>query len=387
MADGEKRIAVDNAEICQTSRVYYCMAVDSPPLISSSIKKLILVSALIGYTVLVLYLLYYVGINELIAVIGRVSLGIYALAIASLIISLTFHTLVWFQLLNSLSIRLSFRRTYILYWVGVFVDNLIPGGWSGDLFKAYLLNKDPSVQSGKAVASVVAKNTYEAIFNLGNMVLGLILLLLNYTLEGSLLITLGGIMLLLTLPLVILLLASFKPESAKKLVEALFRFASGMSRKRWSLAELQAKVEKALGDYHEGMKTLLEKPRLLFKPMVLSFFAWGFEVITLLFVFASVGQLIPIDKIMIVRSIAGNVEAQGYAFAGYAQIITSEIYNALGVPVAIGVSVALLGGVMIFLLKTVISYAAFHYTIFSRCAGSFVKNDDKREIGIHKAEE
>jgi uncharacterized membrane protein YbhN (UPF0104 family) len=90
------------------------MVVDNPPVISSSIKKLILVSALLGYTVLVLYLLYYVGISELIAVIGRVSLGIYALAIASLIISLTFHTLVWFQLLNSLSIKQSFRRTYVL---------------------------------------------------------------------------------------------------------------------------------------------------------------------------------------------------------------------------------------------------------------------------------
>jgi hypothetical protein len=45
---------------------------------------------------------------------------------------------------------------------------------------------------------------YEAIFNLGNMILGGSLLL-NYSFEGSLLITLGGIMLLLTLPLIILL--------------------------------------------------------------------------------------------------------------------------------------------------------------------------------------
>jgi hypothetical protein len=104
---------------------------------------------------------------------------------------------------------------------------------------------------------------------------------------------------------------------------------------------------------------------MLFKPMVLSFFAWGFEVLMLLFVFAALGQLIPVDKVIIVRSIAGNVEAQGYAFVGYAQIITSEIYGALGVPFAIGASVALLGGVLIFLLKTGISYTAFHYTVIS----------------------
>jgi uncharacterized protein (TIRG00374 family) len=341
------------------------MAIDQRPLLSPSIGKWILVSALLGYTALIFYLLYFVGLGELIAVIERVNISVYVLAITSVLLSLTFHTLVWFQLLNTLKIRLSLRRTYVLYWVGVFVDNLIPGGWSGDLFKAYLLNKDPKVESGKAVASVVAKNVYEAIFNLGSMVLGIVLLLLNYTLEGSLLITLGSIMLLLTLPLVILLLASFKPESAKKVVDYLFRFISRLARNRLRLAALESKVMKALGDYHDGMKMLLQNPRVLLRPIVLSFFAWGFEVLALLFVFASLGQLIPLDKVVIVRSIAGNVEAQGYAFVGYAQIISSEIYNALGVPFAVGASVALLSGVVIFLIKTVISYIAFQFTVFT----------------------
>lgn len=207
---------------------------------------------------------------------------------------------------------------------------------------------------------------YEAIFNLGNMVLGIILLLLNYTFEGTLLITLGGIMLLLTLPLVILLTASFKPESAKKIVAALFRFLSRIGKKRWHLGALKAKVDNALGDYHDGMAILLKNPRVLFKPMLLSFLAWGFEVIALLFVFGSLGQLIPLDKVVIVRSISGNVEAQGFAFLGYGQIITSELYRSLGVSFAIGASVALLGGVVMFWIKTAISYTAFHYTVFSR---------------------
>jgi len=349
------------------------MTTDKIPTINPSMK-LIVVPALLGYSALVLYLFYFVGIGELILVVGRVNIGIYALAIASVMISLMFHTLVWFQLLKALSIRLSFRKTTILYWVGVFVDNLIPGGWSGDLFKAYLLNKDPVVQSGKAVASVVAKNMYEAIFNLVNMILGIVLLLLNYTLEGSLLLALGGVMMLLTLPLIILLVVSFKLEGAKKVIAGLFRFLSRVGRNRWHFAELQAKINKALGDYHEGMKILVRNPRMLFKPMVLSFFAWGFEVITLLFVFAALGQLIPPDKVIIVRSIAGNIESQGYAFVGYAQIITSEIYRALGVPFVIGASVALLGGVGIFWLKTVISYIAFHYTVFYKRAKNIRTN-------------
>src|SRR3972149_3576706 len=353
------------------------MTTEKLPSINPSMK-LIVVPALLGYSALALYLFYFVGIGEVILVVGRVNLGIYALAIASVLISLVFHALVWFQLLRALSISLSFRKTTILYWVGVFVDNLIPGGWSGDLFKAYLLNKDPTVQSGKAVASVVAKNMYEAIFNLVNMIVGLVLLMLNYTLEGSLLITIGGIMMLLTLPLIILLVVSFKLEGAKKVIAALFRFLSHVGRNRWNLVEIQAKINKALGDYHEGMKILVRNPKMLFKPMVLSLFAWGFEVITLLFVFAALGQMIAPDKIIIVRSIAGNIESQGYAFAGYAQIITSEIYRALGVPFIIGASVALLGGAAIFWLKTGISYVAFHYTIFYKRAKNVRANHNQQ---------
>jgi uncharacterized protein (TIRG00374 family) len=251
----------------------------------------------------------------------------------------------------------------------VFVDNLIPGAWSGDLFKAYLLSKDPSVDSGKAVASVVAKNVYEAIFNLGGMIVGLTFLLLTYKIQDNVILTaIGGILVLLTMPVVVLLLISFNPEAAKKALALLIRFVSKIVGKRWNPAKFQESMNKILDQYHEGMKTLLQNPRMLFKPMILSFFAWGFEVITLLLVFASLGQLVAPDKVLIVRSIAGNVEYQGYVFTGYAQIMTTALYTALGINIALSASVALLGGLVVFWMKTGISYAAFHCTIFSPCS-------------------
>ena len=105
---------------------------------------------------------------------------------------------------------------------------------------------------------------------------------------------------------------------------------------------------------------------MLVKPMILSFFAWAFEVVTLLLVFASLGQAIPLDKVVIVRAIGGNIEYQGYVFAGYAQIVTTTLYRVLGVQTAMAASVAILGGVVIFWIKTVLSYAAFHYTLFRK---------------------
>jgi uncharacterized protein (TIRG00374 family) len=333
-----------------------------------SVKKWILISAAIGYTALAVYLLYFVGFFDLVEAIQKVNIGIYLLAIGAVILSITFHTLVWFKLLNFVNIKLSFRRTYVLYWLGIFIDNLIPGGWSGDLFKAYLLGRELDLDSGRAVASVVAKNMYEAIFNLGNMVLGLVLLLLNYTLEGAIFIGIGGIMFLLTLPLIILMIVSFRPKGAKRTVSLFIRGTARLTRNRLNLSKFQGEIDKLLDDYHEGMKILIESPRMLVKPMILSFFAWGFEILTLYLVFVSLGFFVSADKVIIVRSIAGNVEAQGYTFAGYAQIITTSLYTALGILPALAASVGLLGGVVVFWLKTGISYAAFHCVVFADCA-------------------
>jgi uncharacterized protein (TIRG00374 family) len=132
--------------------------------------------------------------------------------------------------------------------VGIFVDNLIPGGWSGDLFKAYLLSKEPNIDAGKAVASVVAKNMYEAIFNLGNMVLAIILLAMNYSFQNSLAASIGAVMVLITLPLVVLIVVSFRTEGAKKIVNKIIGGISRLTKNRWNLSRFQIEIDKLL-DY------------------------------------------------------------------------------------------------------------------------------------------
>jgi uncharacterized membrane protein YbhN (UPF0104 family) len=130
---------------------------------------------------------------------------------------------------------------------------------------------------------------------------------------------------------------------------------------------------------------------VVIQPAIFSFFAWGFEVLTIFFVFSAFGFLIPADKVIIVRSIAANIEAQGYAFAGYAQIVATALYTALGIDLALAASVALLGGVVVFWLKTAISYVAFHYVVISNHPQTITKSieeviteTDFKEKDIHE---
>jgi uncharacterized protein (TIRG00374 family) len=348
--------------------------VEAPKPIPDSLRKIIIISAVIGYTALIIYLFYFVGFADLFATLEQVNLGLYALAIAISIISIFFHTLVWHRLLQYLSIKLAYHRSLILYWVGIFVDNLIPGGWSGDFFKAYLLSKEPNIDAGKAVASVVAKNMYEAIFNLGNMVLAIILLAMNYSFQNSLIVSIGVVMVLITSPLVFLIAVSFRPEGAKKIVNKIIGGISLLTRNRWNLIRVQIEIDKLLDDYHEGMTILVHHPKVVIQPVIFSFFALVFEVLTVFLVFNAFGFVILADKVIIVRSIAANIEAQGYAFAGYAQIVATALYTALGIDLALAASVALLGGVVVFWLKTAVSYVAFHYVVISNHPQTITKS-------------
>ncbi len=336
---------------------------EPPKPVPVAVRKIVLVSAIIGYAALILYLIFFVGLFDLFAILEKINVGVYVLAIAAVMLSIFFHTVVWYKLLHYLSIKLSFRKTFSLYWVGIFVDSIVPGGWSGDLFKAYLLSRQPNIEGGKAVASVVAKNMYEAIFNLGNMVLGLVLLILNYSYESAILFSIGIVMVLLTLPLVVLLVISFRPEGAKKVVAACIRGITVLSRNRWNLKKFEVEVDKLLDDYHLGMKILLNKPKMLTQPMFFSFFAWLFEIAALFLVFAALGFLVFPDQVIIVHSIAGNIESQGYGFAGYAQIVATSLYTTLGIQQALAASAALLGGVIIFWLKMGLAYVAFYFVV------------------------
>jgi uncharacterized protein (TIRG00374 family) len=346
---------------------------EPPKPIPKRLRRLILVSAVIGYAALIVYLIFFVGIFDLFAVLGKIDVAVYALALTAVMLSIFFHTVVWYKLLQYLSIKVSFRKTFSLYWVGIFIDSIVPGGWFGDIFKAYLLSREPNVESGKAVASVVAKNVYEAIFNLGNMVLGIALLVLNFSYESAVLFWLGAVMVLLTLPLVVLLIISFRPEGAKRMLAFFIHGICRLSRNRWNLKKFEAEIDKLLDDYHLGMKTLLQKPKMLTQPLVFSFFAWSFEVATLFLVFAALGLIVMPTEVIIVRSIAGNIEAQGYAFAGYAQIVATSLYTTLGIQQALAASAALLGGVIVFWLKMGLAYVAFYFVVLVNYTKNTVK--------------
>lgn len=67
-----------------------------------------LLSLLIGLTVFLIYLYFFVRIKDLMAVAQRTNPVYYALAIIALFLSATFYSLTWQHFLHILSIKLPF---------------------------------------------------------------------------------------------------------------------------------------------------------------------------------------------------------------------------------------------------------------------------------------
>src|SRR4030042_1602809 len=186
-------------------------------------KKWITLSAVLGFVAFLCYLLFFTDFAQVATVIGTISVPIYALAFGCVIVASAFDALAWKSTLDTLKVETTFRRIFSLSWVGHFVDTLIPGGLAGDAFKTYLLTKDKDVNGSKAVASIVIKNVLELVVVLASLVVGIVLLALNYSVNSLVMTAIGVTMVLLALPLVLIVYLSINASATEKLLRVIER--------------------------------------------------------------------------------------------------------------------------------------------------------------------
>ncbi len=132
----------------------------------------------VGLSAFILYILFLnVDISKISAMAQRADLTIYSLAIVVSIGEVFFATLSWQVLLSILKVKISIIRSFIYTWYSTFIDTLIPAeGVSGELSKIYLMTREQSGISGKAVASVFMQRIIGLAINMVVLVLGVVYL-------------------------------------------------------------------------------------------------------------------------------------------------------------------------------------------------------------------
>jgi glycosyltransferase 2 family protein len=339
--------------------------------LNSSVKKWISISAFIGFAVFLLYLYFFTDIVGVASIIGSTNLFVYSLAFMCILASVSFITLAWDCLLKALAIKVNFRRVFDLTWVGIFVDAIIPGGWSGDAFMVYLISRDPKIDTGKAAASIVMKNVLELLIVIGLAFLGLVLLSLNYSLESGVLITIGTALALMAMPFVVIIYLSINLNATRKILRRLRLAYSYLRRRSANIEDFEQKIGEKLKEYHDGLSILKANPKPIFQTVLFEIIAWSFEIIALFIVFVSIGEFISADKVIITNILSTTLQTQGVAFAGFTQVVTASVYTILGISPNLSAASTVLSGFASFWFRTIIAFFAFQFVVLSRCVPPF----------------
>ena len=322
------------------------------------IKTWVSLLAIVGFIVFVVYLLFFTDLVKVSVIISGISVPIYFLVFVCIVFEALFNSLAWKATLDNVSVKTTFKRVFCLGRVGAFLDCIIVGGWSGDIFMTYLLGKDEGVDIVKVAASVIVKDILELLVTILSLTIGMILLVLNYSVNTLVLTAIGITMLFFALPLILIVYLSTNISVTKRLLQFLVRITARIKHKKPS-GEFEEKIATQIANFHDVIMIIKKKPKSMIKPMFYQTMAWVSSIAALYLVFIALGSITGLDKIVITNTIVSTISNQGVALAGFSQIISSGLYQVLGIIDTMAQASSLLAGFAGFWFVFVTSFVFF----------------------------
>ena len=335
-------------------------------------KRWVPIAAVIVFVAFLAYLFFFTDFTQVQLVIAGVSIPIYLLAFLAVIGSVVFDSLAWRALLKSLGEPTSFWRVFELTWVGQFLDSLIPGGWAGDLFKTYLLIKEDGANSAKATAAIIIKDALELFAFLGSVIVGIILLVSFYSISGGLITAIAITLLLLSLPLVLVIYLAMNLRATTKLMNIVYKLVAKIKGEKTGKS-LQDKLKGQIQEFHDGIVSMRQNPKSMIKPAFYEIMTVLFDVLVLLIVFYALGAFIGFDKVLIANTIIYSIQRQGVLLAGFSQVVSSTLYNVLGIEPVLSIASSLLSGFVGFWFRLVIAFGYFQLIVAEKCVPFFCR--------------
>ena len=321
---------------------------------------------LLGVLIFVAYLYFFVGINELFAILGSVNLFYYGIAAAVLFLTMFVNSLAWQYFLRPLSVKVPLRKTFLFTWIGTFVDLLVPAeSISGDAAKVYLMTNESGESAGKVVAAVVSHRIAAMMISLGSLIFSsAVLYAINYELPVSVLNLVLLIIVGTVVTLVFVFLCILKETLTQKLIDTAIRFLEFITRGRWNLDSIRTKATKALTAFHGSIQLLFKNPKHLVLPVVFAIISWLLSILISYFVFVSLGQKVDFVLITIVYSVSVNIQSIPLgipAEVGIVEILMTSLYGLLGVEAGVAAAITVLIRLLTVWLRIIIGFVTVQW--------------------------
>ena len=324
---------------------------------------------LIGLLAFVLYLVFMVNINEMIAVIRQTNFNIYLLSFVATLAEMFFFALAWHYFLVPLSTSMSFKKVFLYSWIGNFIDLLVPAeSVSGEISRVYFVSHE-GVDAGKVVVSVLMQRVFGMLLNIGALTISALYLLI---LKASLPSLIQNLVLLVvvttSLFLILFLVLCFKENWMLKLVDKIFDkvivFLKRVSGKRWNLDEWKERTAKSVKTFYKALKVLSTNPKKLILPVIFSIFAWFFSIVTYYLVFAAMGYTISLATLIIVHSLVialKSVPVGIPAEVGVTEIAMTTLFGAFNMSLDVSAAATVLIRIVTVWFRLVIGFGVVQW--------------------------
>jgi uncharacterized protein (TIRG00374 family) len=320
----------------------------------------------VGILVFLAYIYFFVGIDEILAIIQEVDLVDYGLAIAAIFLTMLTNALTWHYFLRPLAVKVSFRKTFLFTWIGVFVDLLVPAeSISGDASMVYMMTKETNENTGKVVASVLSHRLLLMIISLSSLIFSsIILYVIQYELAAPVLNFVLLIIIGTGITVFFLFLCCLKEKLTQKLIDKVLRFVVFISRNRLNIDGIQVKVTKALSAFQDSISYLRKNPKNLVLPTFFALASWIFSILISYLVFIGLGQHVDFILILVVYSISVNIQSIPVgipAEVGVVEIVMASLYGLLGIEAGIATAATILIRLLTVWLRIAIGFIAIQW--------------------------
>ncbi len=227
-------------------------------------------------------------LNEAVSSLNSIGIVPVVLSFLSIHVGVLFYNLGWYILLDR---KASFKDVFLIGWTSLFINLLIPAGSAtGEVARAYLINRKSKVPMGHAVSTIVAHRVVMIIPFIVSIVLGF-----SYLVGSS---GVGHSTLTTILVAVGLLVATFYLIYRVSIDESkMIGMISFFERK---LRRDLGKIKEMVRDYSRAFRELMGNRRALALSLVCAFLNWFFDMLPIFIYFYALGYWIdPLMGILI----------------------------------------------------------------------------------------
>ena len=300
-------------------------------------------------------MLYFVGIEQVIAALEVAKLEYIAIAIAIQVSTYYLFTLRWKILNNLIGIKTGIKTLLPMLMVGLAVNNITPSGrGGGEPVRAYILSREEGYPVEETFAAVVADRALDTFPFVVLAAITIIAMALSFSFDLWLLVVMVLAVIAIVLLLILIIYMSINPAFGKRvdgwIIRLVRRFYKNNSE------EFEEKVHKAIKGFQDTMKMVISNKNVLYYALPLSFLIWIFEILRVYFVFLAFGAAINpvvIGEVFIVASLVGMIPLLPGGL-GAVDGIMIIFYSAAGITASVSAAATVIERLISFWMATII---------------------------------